>query len=114
VCLTAQYKSLVENTIAQNNPLALKHFSVGYYAALLNVDATQLNKATENVLDVSADRLVQDSIIYFAKSLLSQPEKTIEEIASQLGFREASAFREYFQKYTARTPARYRQDKVLY
>lgn len=51
------------------------------------------------------DQLRRDRAIY----LLSRPELSIQEIAEQLGFSEASAFHRAFRKWTRLTPGAYRE-----
>jgi len=54
---------------------------------------------------VIKDQLRRDRAIY----LLGRPELSIQEIAEQLGFSEASAFHRAFRKWTHLTPGAYRE-----
>jgi len=52
------------------------------------------------------DNIRMDGSIFY----LSKPELSIDEIALLMGFSEASSFHRAFKKWTAKTPAQYRQE----
>jgi len=68
-----------------------------------------LNQATSKVLDKSPKELIDDRILLEAKRLLVYGNKSIKEIAFQLGFEEPTNFIKYFRKHIDKTPMEFRE-----
>lgn len=80
-----------------------KHF-VKDYAAIMYVRPNYLNAVCSEVTSISAGELIRNRILLEAKRLLVHEQKTISEIAYELGFDDNSYFGRFFKKYENITP----------
>lgn len=83
------------------------------YAELLNVSANYLNKLCKKETGQTAGDIIRKHIIIEAQRLLYYTHLTINEIADQLGFENASYFVTTFKKYTLQTPEQFRKNQNL-
>jgi len=79
------------------------------YADLLNVTPKLLGKLTKNYFNKTTTELIQERIIIEAKRELYLTQKTVKEIASELGFEDAYYFSRLFKKYAQISPQFYRE-----
>jgi len=79
------------------------------YADLLNVTPKLLGKLTKNYFNKTTTELIQERIIIEAKRELYLTQKTIKEIANELGFEDAYYFSRLFKKYAQISPQFYRE-----
>jgi AraC-like DNA-binding protein len=93
---------LVEENHNQNKPIQ-------YYADQLNITAIYLNRIIKENYGKSASDFISDRVILEAKRVLKYSQKTIKEIAFELGFDDPSYFSRFFKKRTNSTPVEYRQ-----
>ena len=78
------------------------------YASKLNISKTYLSETIKKTTGKSAKKLIKEFIIYRAKSHLKQSNETLETIAFDLGFDDASNFVKYFKSMTGETPNHFR------
>ncbi|TWU51782.1 AraC family transcriptional regulator [Rubripirellula reticaptiva] len=78
-------------------------------AALANLSATHFNTRFRAVLRLSPTEYVLSRRIQQAQQLLTQTEKTIIEIACEIGFFDQSHFTKRFRRVTGLTPLGYRK-----
>lgn len=88
-----------------------KHF-VKDYAELLYVRPNYLNGVCNDILGVSAGDLIRTRILLEAKRLLIHEQKTVAEIAYQLGFEDNSYFGRFFKKYENQTPEAFKRQYI--
>lgn len=79
------------------------------YAAVLNVSANYLNKICKEETGQTAGDLIRRRITIEAQRLIHYTSYSINEIADQLGFENASYFITFFKKQTQKTPEQYRK-----
>jgi AraC-like DNA-binding protein len=82
---------------------------VSAYADLLNISAGHLSESVKQQSGKPAIAHIHERLILEAKRLLFHTEKTIKEIAFELGFEDASYFNRFFKRLTRVTPVEYRQ-----
>jgi AraC family transcriptional activator of pobA len=75
-----------------------------FYAAKLGLSSKRLNQILKDKLDKTGMQLIHDRIILEAKRLIIHSERTIKEIAYQLGFSDRPYFSRFFKKQTGQTP----------
>lgn len=80
-----------------------KHF-VKDYASIMYVRPNYLNSVCNEVTSISAGDLIRNRILLEAKRLLIHEQKTVSEIAYELGFEDNSYFGRFFKKYEGITP----------
>ncbi len=88
---------------------ATTHRSVDFYAHQLNITPNHLNKSVKNATGKNAITLLNETSILQARLLLTQTDKSIGEIAFELGFEDASYFSRFFRKSTGKSPLQYKK-----
>lgn len=79
------------------------------YADLLNVTPNYLNKICKEVTNYTAGDLIRKRIVIEAQRLIHFTNYSINEIADQLGFENASYFVTFFKRQTRTTPEQFRR-----
>ncbi len=108
ITLLSRYQSLIDKCFNQTD-IRADYFATSYYAEQLNIHPNYLNAIVKRITGSTAKQVVQDKIVVTAKSLLSQTDNSIKEIAYRLGFSEATHFGSFFKKNTDLTPAQFRE-----
>lgn len=102
--LVLRYLDLVEATFRDPRPMA-------DYARQLGASLRTLHAATSSSLGRPPSQLLQERRILEAKRLLAHSEQSVAEIASHLGFADASYFSRFFKKMAGVAPLRFRTMK---
>ncbi len=89
-----------------------KVFSVNEFAAQLNVHPNHLSSMLRQELGKSAKQLINERLVFEAKSLLHTTELSVTEIAYRLRFDEPTNFTKFFKKATGMLPREYRMQAV--
>lgn len=105
--------SLKHNKIKEFEKLIDKDFKMkkmpSAYADLLNVTPNYLNKICKEVTNYTAGDLIRRRIVIEAQRLIHFTNYSINEIADQLGFENASYFVTFFKRQTSKTPEQFRR-----
>ncbi|ANI90325.1 AraC family transcriptional regulator [Arachidicoccus ginsenosidimutans] len=100
--LLQSFKSLID-----------KHYSTlklpKEYANLLHITPNHLNVLCNEMLGITAGKMIRDRQILEAKRLLINADMTITEIASMLNFEDNSYFNRFFKKSESITPNEFRK-----
>lgn len=83
---------------------------VSFYAEKLFMTPRNLNLICQNILEQSASEIIETRKLIEAKNLLISTEKTIAEIAFELGYNEGSYFSKVFKKKAGQSPGEFRAD----
>ncbi len=83
---------------------------VGFYAEKLFMSTRNLNLICQNVIQQSVSEIIENRKLIEAKNLLISTDKTIAEIAYELGYNENSYFSNVFKKKSGQTPGEFRED----
>lgn len=100
--LVLQFKNAI-------NEHFLNEKTVKFYAGLLNVTDRRLNKATNQILELSAKDVITNHIMEEAKWRLIYSDESIKEISNYLGFTEEHNFSAFFKKNAKITPKTFRR-----
>lgn len=84
------------------------HHDVGHYADRLCITPDYLNKITHRYYKSSPKEMIDSYLVDEIKSYLSLKNYTIKEIATRLGFTDASYMCRFFRRHTGRSPLDYR------
>lgn len=106
-------------TIYQTKPVLYKYYSlieanykkqksVAFYAEKLHITPNYLNILCGRYFHVSASFLIQNRILLEAKRLIQASEKSIKEIAFELGFSDLAYFSNFFKTQTGVGPRKFR------
>ena len=86
-----------------------KERQVQFYAGLLNKSP----KTISNIFAVYSKKtpleIIHDRVILEAKRLFYYTDKSVKEIANDLGFDDASSFSKFFKNYTTQSPSEMRK-----
>jgi len=85
-----------------------KH-SAGNYADLLNISAKALAKISKNYFNKTLTDLIAERIIIEAKRELYMTNKTVKEIAYELGYDDEHYFSRFFKTNADVSPQLYRE-----
>jgi AraC-like DNA-binding protein len=83
--------------------------SVNEYAAIMNISPIYLTECVKKATGKSAQKIIIDYKIQYAKTLLYQMEKPITDIAEVLGFNEVANFNQFFKRNTGITATQFRK-----
>lgn len=84
-------------------------FSSEYLASELNMSNSSLYRKLKGLTNSSTAEFIRSIRIKRAAQLLSDKEKTITEIAYEVGFNDVKHFRTVFQKHFGCSPSEYRE-----
>lgn len=122
VSLTSRFQSLVENAFSSRdqfdytaNSKGVKNpHSVKYYADQLALHPNHLNSIVKRVTQKPASKVIQSHVLMLSKSMLSQTELRVKEIAYRLFFKDPTHFISFFKKRIGVPPNKFREhNKVL-
>lgn len=82
---------------------------VRYYADRLRVTARYLAQVTKRLAGRTPKALIDDHLLRQAELLLGSTDKTVQEIAYELGFRSQAHFTRFFKKTNRQTPSGFRR-----
>lgn len=95
--------------LLEENYVTLKRPST--YAKLLNISTHYLNESIKSATGSSVSKRIQDRIILEAKRLLYHSDKSVKEIAYQLGYEDYPYFSRIFTKVAGMTALTFREKK---
>ncbi|CUB06337.1 helix-turn-helix domain-containing protein [Marinomonas fungiae] len=95
-------KGLVNNHLRE-------HWKLCDYASALNVSDKKLNRLTQQAYGKTVIQLVHEHLLLEAKRHLIYTQKSVEEIAYDLGFKDPGYFSRFFKRCEEMTPGQYRQ-----
>ncbi|MCD2423608.1 AraC family transcriptional regulator [Niabella pedocola] len=97
-----KYQSLVDLHFKEQK-------SVTFYAGQLHITANYLNILCKRHFHVPATFLIQNRVILEAKRLMQVSEKSVKEIAYELGFSDLAYFSNFFKSKTGFAPRVFRE-----
>jgi AraC-like DNA-binding protein len=102
------------NLIRQFNLLVEIHFrqqhQVQFYAGLLNKSPKTISNYFSLYSKKTPLQIIQDRIIAEAKRLFYYTDKSVKEIADDLGFEDIAHFSKFFKKYTTQNPSDFKKN----
>lgn len=100
------------NTVLIYKNLVSKYYykwhKVSDYADFMNISSKLLNQYVKNIMGVTAKHLIKEQLIIHARRDLKFTDKSVKEIAIQLGFTEPFHFSSFFKKSIGIAPTDFR------
>ena len=103
-----KFENLLNDYYATDKPKTIGLPSVAYFANELNLSANYFGDLMKKETGKSAKEYIQIKIIELAKSKIFDGNKTVSEIAHELGFKYSQHFNRMFKNETGYTPNEYR------
>lgn len=104
----SNFEQLLRDYFESNNPQTIGLPSVQYFADQLHISANYFGDLIKKETGKSAQEYIQLEIVKIAKDKLYSPDKTINEIAYELGFKYPHHFSRMFKKIEGSSPSDYR------
>lgn len=105
---------IYNSKINQFEKLLDQHFksekSPSFYASKMSITLKHLNRICKNILNETATQMITKRIILEAKRMLIDKNKTVSEIADELGYINYSYFAKLFKKHSGLTPTEFRSN----
>ena len=102
--LVRKFKDLLAKNFYQQR-------SVQFYADNLFVNAKHLSQTLKDETGKTASELINEMVMLEAKVLLQDDNMTINQVAIQLNFADASFFGKFFKRHTGMNPRQYRSER---
>ncbi len=89
------------------------HKDVQFYADRLFITNKYLIVVVKRATGKTPHDIINNTLLKEALVLLGNPEKTISQIASEIGFSSTSSFGRFFKKYVSLSPQEYRRQQHI-
>ena len=96
-----KFQLLLDEHICENR-------KVSFYANYLNTTPRKLGHIVKGILNNSTEQVIAKRLLTEAKKQLAYTEKSISQIAYDIGFEDNSYFTKFFRKLTGMTPKIFR------
>ena len=103
-----KFEELLNSYFSSDKPQNLGLPSVAYFADELHLSANYFGDLIKKETGKSAKEYIQNKIIDLAKTKTFDSDKTVNEIAYELGFKYPQHFTRLFKNVTGHTPNEYR------
>lgn len=87
----------------------IREHDVAFYAAKLSLGKKRLNVLSVEAFDQTVKQLLGSRLLLQAKRMIGTSHSTFKEIASGLGFKDASYFSRFFRQQMGITPEEFRR-----
>ncbi len=105
-----KFEQLLNNYLQSDLPQQLGLPSVAYCAQELHLSPNYFGDLVKKETGKSAQEYIQSKLMDAAKFKLADPDKTINEIAYELGFKYPQHFSRLFKQRVGNTPVAYRNN----
>jgi AraC family transcriptional regulator, transcriptional activator of pobA len=103
-----KFEHLLKDYFQTNKPLKLGLPSVAYFATELHLSANYFGDLIKKETGKTAQEYIQEKVIDIAKERIFDMDKSIAEVAYQLGFKYPQHFTRLFKQKTGISPTTYR------
>lgn len=103
-----KFEHLLNTYFESSNPQTDGIPSVAYFAKILHLSSNYFGDLIKKETGQTAKDYIQNKTIEFAKKILFETDKSINEIAFELGFKYPQHFTRLFKQQVGQTPKEYR------
>ncbi|HMS70306.1 MAG TPA: helix-turn-helix transcriptional regulator [Saprospiraceae bacterium] len=103
-----RFEQLLDKYYASKNPNEIGLPSVSYCAQAFNLSTNYFGDLIKKEMGISAQEYIQSKVIDFAKVRIFDLDKSISQIAYELGFKYPQHFTRLFKQKTGMSPLAYR------
>jgi len=108
-----KFEDLLNGYFSSDKPMHVGLPTVAYFAEELNLSANYFGDLIKRETGKAAKEYIHEKLIDLAKNRIFDPNKTINEIAYELGFKYPQHFSRMFKNETGYTPNEYRTLNLL-
>ena len=106
-----KFEELLNSYFLSDKPQTIGLPSVAYFAEELHLSANYFGDLIKKETGQSAKEYLLNKTIEIAKSKVIESEKTVNQIAYELGFKYAQHFTRFFKQKVGLTTNQYREQK---
>ena len=103
--ITSEFLNILNVNIHQKK-------GVEYFADKLNITPKHLISSVKTITKETPRKMIDKMLLNKAKKLLTKRELSIQEIADNLGFSDASSFTKFFKRNQGETPKSYQSNQL--
>lgn len=103
-----KFDVLLRDYLSSEKPQKYGPPSVGYFADKLNLSPNYFGDLVKKEIGCSAQEYIQNKLIDAAKEKVFDPNKSVSEIAYELGFKYPQHFSRLFKKQVGHSPKEFR------
>lgn len=103
-----RFETLLNDYFESDKPQLIGLPSVGYFAEQINLSANYFGDLIKRETGKSAHDYIQGKLIDVAKAKIFDPEKSVSQVAYELGFKYPQHFSRLFKQIVGYTPIEYR------
>ena len=103
-----KFDVLLRDYLSSEKPQKYGLPSVGYFADKLNLSPNYFGDLVKKEIGCSAQEYIQNKLIDAAKEKVFDPNKSVSEIAYELGFKYPQHFSRLFKKQVGHSPKEFR------
>ncbi len=107
--ILGKFEALLNSYFSSDSPASLGLPTVAYFASELHLSSKYFGDLIKKETGTTAQEYIQNKIISMAKQSIFQSDKTINEIAFELGFKYPQHFIRLFKNRVGVTPYQYKQ-----
>ena len=107
-----RFEELLDDYFSNKNPEKLGLPTVKYFADKVYLSANYFGDLIKKETGKTAQEYIQNKLIEHAKELIIDTNKTITQIAYELGFQYSQHFNRVFKKSVGSTPVEYRRKQT--
>ncbi len=86
-----------------------EHWNVGQYAGTLGLTGSRLNRLCQRYAGQNALQLIHDRLVTEAKRQLIYANRSVNEVAYDLGFKDPAYFSRFFTKHCSEAPGQFKK-----
>ncbi|WP_250629870.1 helix-turn-helix domain-containing protein [Rhodoflexus caldus] len=106
--ILTRFEALLDDYFQSDKPQTVGLPSVAYFASALNLSANYFGDLIKKETGQSAMAHIQEKLINLAKEKIFDPNKSVSQVAYELGFRYPQHFTRIFKQKTGMSPGEYR------
>lgn len=103
-----RFETLLDSYLSSDKPQRLGLPSVNYFAEQLHLSPNYFGDLVKKETGKSAQEYIQDKLVEIAKEKVFDPNKSVSEIAYELGFKYPQHFSRLFKKQVGYSPTEFR------
>lgn len=111
--ISARLQAIVNRNLTQAAQRPESHYGIDDIAAELGISPSHCNRIFHQVFAISPRSYLSNLVLHKSKLLLADPQMSIQDIATTLGYRDIAHFSRQFKRWSGISPSQYRKTHLL-